>query len=249
MNNNTPTDQDNPLQQTVPDSNNTTNVQNDSAANQVNLSSPIDQLSTQQTTPPSDTALLSTQVGYCKPVLGILKGRAYGRDDTLQLFNDRVVYTSVQNSSQSVSIPITSIKKVKQRMQELWIYTNDGNSYTFEFGDPLATTKGALVGSGIGLAVMSNGVSQSGINDWFDMLQNKNIAMDDSAYNTSGGMLIKIIRTFIWIILITITFMLIIATYALIIGADGGKPGVFIVEIPIFIACVFALKKLPSGKS
>ena len=200
-----------------------------------------------ETTSSSQPWLVSN-IGYCKPLIFGLKGRAYGREDSISLYPDSISYNSAKSPASSFVIPIVEISKVKQRMQTLWIYTKDGKSYTFEFGSPISQNTGAFTDGVVGLRIMAHGVSDSGINDWYTALASLGLVMDDSAYNTSSGMVWAFIRMSIWMTASLVSLLIVVAVVAAFQNKDGGKPVVFAVEVPILVSSVLLLKYLPTGK-
>lgn len=50
----------------------------------------------------SEMPQLTSNVGYCKPLFGNIKGRAYGREDSLVLYSDRIVYNSASQKHKAL---------------------------------------------------------------------------------------------------------------------------------------------------
>lgn len=193
----------------------------------------------------SNAPILVANVGFLKRLIGPINLRSYSREDTLELYEDRITYTCTSDSVKSFTISLAELAKVKQRLQELHLYMKNGKKYSFEFGDPVITSAGIAAGGVIGLGIISKGVTASGINDWFTMLSNRGVSMDDSLYNTPKGTSIAVIRMFVWTVLVLVSLLLCVATYAAVIGEKGGKIAVFAVELPIWIVCVTLLNIIP----
>ena len=209
----------NPTTQTQPINTSLNTIQ----PNPVAVPAPI--TAPQQVPVDPNAPLLKSNVGHAKKLLGFLPGRAYGREDTLCLYKDRIEYRCAKNPADNFTLPLQSIAKVKQRSIEFRIYLQDGSYHLFEIGDPFAplAASGNLTAMGIaGVAttVMDNSSLQDS-NDvfaWTQMLPSLGVTVDNDPLASAEGRSRFTIKIVLWTFIFILALPLIGTTLAVMKG-------------------------------